>query len=88
MIAWTIYLTFIGAIGRARFCRGILARWIALLRRRVGLAIALFAFFAQRPAQFRRSCSLPWVPALGMEFHLAVDGISLTLVLVTAITAI
>ncbi|MGZ5019463.1 MAG: complex I subunit 4 family protein, partial [Chthoniobacterales bacterium] len=31
---------------------------------------------------------IPWVPALGMQFHLAVDGISLTLILVTAITAI
>src|SRR5205814_1522305 len=30
----------------------------------------------------------PWVPALGMNYHLAVDGISLTLVLVTLITAV
>jgi NADH-quinone oxidoreductase subunit M len=31
---------------------------------------------------------VPWVPALGMNYHLAVDGISLTLVLVTGIVAI
>ncbi|PYK84018.1 MAG: NADH-quinone oxidoreductase subunit M [Verrucomicrobia bacterium] len=31
---------------------------------------------------------VPWVPALGMNYHLALDGISLTLVLVTGIAAI
>src|SRR5947207_15425310 len=31
---------------------------------------------------------LTWVPALCMNYHLALDGISLTLVLVTSITAV
>ncbi len=37
---------------------------------------------------FRTIVRLPWVPSLGMEYHLAVDGISLTLALVTGITAL
>ncbi|MDQ6625962.1 MAG: NADH-quinone oxidoreductase subunit M, partial [Verrucomicrobiota bacterium] len=31
---------------------------------------------------------VPWVPVLGMEYHLAADGISLTLCLVTGLTAL
>ena len=31
---------------------------------------------------------VPWVPALGMNYHLALDGISLTMVLVTGISAV
>ena len=30
----------------------------------------------------------PWVPSLGIEYHLATDGISLTLLLLTGIVAI
>src|SRR5205807_986604 len=39
-------------------------------------------------AHFKTIVRLPWVPALGMNYHLALDGISLTLVLVTGIVAI
>ena len=31
---------------------------------------------------------VPWIPSLGIEYHLADDGISLTLVLLTGIIAI
>ena len=31
---------------------------------------------------------VPWVPALGMNYHLALDGISLMMVLVTGISAV
>src|SRR5207253_3353205 len=31
---------------------------------------------------------LPWIPSLGIEFHLAADGISLTLVLLTGLAAV
>ena len=80
MIAWTIYLTFIGAVAALLFPRKF-ARWIALATTGVGLAIALLAFCANAGAQ--TVVNLPWIPTLGMRFHLAVDGISLTLVLVT-----
>ena len=39
-------------------------------------------------AHFTTIVRVPWVPALGMNYHLALDGISLTLVLVTGIVAI
>ncbi len=88
MIAWTIYLTFAGAFLALLLPRAF-ARWIALATTLAGAAVTGIAFFESSPAGgFTTLVRLPWVPALGMEFHLAVDGISLTLALVTAITAL
>jgi NADH-quinone oxidoreductase subunit M len=89
MIASTIYVTFAGAVLLLLLPR-VLARWIALATALGGFAIGLDAFFA-RPtdfAHFSTIISVPWVPALGMNYHLAVDGISLTMTLVTGLTAV
>jgi len=90
MIAWTIYLTFAGAV-LLLFLPRTSARWIALATTLAGFAISLLAL-SQIPivdlATFKTIVRIPWVPMLGMEYHLAVDGISLTLVLVTGLTAV
>src|SRR5438132_4494717 len=89
MIAWTIYVTFAGAIALLVLPRGF-ARWIALVTAMAGFAIGV-ATFCQHDvdlAHFNTVVRVPWVPALGMNYHLALDGISLTLVLVTGIAAI
>src|SRR4029450_14073990 len=89
MIASTIYLTLAGAVLPLLLPR-VLARWIALATALGGFAIALDAFFA-RPtdfAHFSTIISVPWVPALGMNYYLSVDGISLTMTLVTGLTAV
>ena len=90
MIAWTIYVTFGAAIAALLLPQN-LARWIALLATIAGLAITCITF-AETPvgdlAQFKTIVRIPWVPALGMNYHLAIDGISLTLVLVTGIVAV
>lgn len=90
MIAWTIYVTFAGAIVLLLMpC--VWARWIALLTSAAGLALSLIAFF-QTPivdlAHFTTIAQVPWVSSLGMNYHLAADGISLTMVLVTGIAAV
>src|SRR5205085_6714809 len=66
------------------------SRWIALLTTSSTFAISLATFGRQDLdlAHFATIVRVPWVPALGMNYHLAVDGISVTLVLVTAITAL
>src|SRR6476620_8506229 len=89
MIAWTIYITFAGAIAALLLPRTF-SRWIALLTTGAGFAISLSALFCRDLdlAHFTTIVQVPWVPALGMNYHLAVDGISLTLVLVTSITAV
>ncbi|MEY2491237.1 MAG: NADH-quinone oxidoreductase subunit [Verrucomicrobiota bacterium] len=89
MIAWTIYITFAGAVLLLLTPRAV-TRWIALTTSAGGLAVSLAAFFCSDIdlAHFTTIVRIPWVPILGMEYHLAVDGISLTLALVTGITAV
>jgi NADH-quinone oxidoreductase subunit M len=87
MIAWTIYATFAGA-ALLLFLPRTLARWIALITSIAGVAISFGAFFCQDVVPFHTIINVPWVPALGMNYHLAADGISLTMCLVTSITAI
>jgi NADH-quinone oxidoreductase subunit M len=87
MIAWAIYLTFAGAL-LVLFAPPVASRWIALIVAASGLVVSLIAF--SQPANFgifQTLIDLPWVPTLGMHYHLASDGISLTMCLVTAITA-
>jgi len=89
MIAWTIYITFAGAIILLVLPRA-LARWIALITAVGAFAVSLATFFRDDVdlAHFTTIVRVSWVPALGMNYHLALDGISLTLVLVTGIVAI
>src|SRR6266404_306782 len=90
MIASTIYITFAGAV-MLLFMPRVLARWIALVTTVADFVVSLIAFF-QTPivdlAHFNTIVRVPWVPSLGMNYHLAVDGISLTMVLVTGIVAV
>ncbi len=89
MIAWTIYLTFGGTL-LVLLAPRLLARWLALATAASGFGIGLASFFGREVdfAHFKTVVRIPWVPALGMNFHLAVDGISLTMILVTGLTAV
>src|ERR1700704_5219618 len=88
MIAWTIYVTFGGAL-LLLFLPHVLVRWMALLVSLTGFAISLNAFFsAGDSAGFKTIVKLPWIRGLGFEYHLAADGISLTMCLVTGLTAV
>ncbi|HEY2800854.1 MAG TPA: NADH-quinone oxidoreductase subunit M [Chthoniobacterales bacterium] len=87
MIAWTIYLTFAGAV-LTLFLPRALARWLALLTTAAGFGIGLTAFFSKADfAHFTTIVRVPWVPALGMNYQLAADGVSLTMMVVTGLTA-
>ena len=90
MIAWTIYLTFGAAILLLVLPRAF-ARWIALVTTIAGLGLGAVAFVATpivNLAQFTTIVRVPWVPSLGMNYHLALDGVSLTMILVTGISAV
>src|SRR6266852_3014845 len=89
MIAWTIYVTFAGAVALL-FLPRVLSRWIALATTIAGFAISLATFFCDDVdlAHFATIVRVPWVPMLGMNYHLAVDGVSLTMALVTGIAAV
>src|SRR5258707_9834517 len=90
MIPWTIYLTFGGGVLVLVLPRAF-ARWVALFATIAGLALGIIVFVGTPIpdlAHFTTIVRVPWVPALGMNYHLAVDGISLTMVLVTGIAAV
>src|SRR5438046_7008506 len=90
MIAWTIYITFTGAVLLLLLPRAF-ARWIALLTTIAGLALGLIALVRTPIADLahcRTIVQVPLVPALRMQYHLAIDGVSLTMVLVTGISAL
>ena len=90
MLAWTLYLSFAGA--GVMMClpreRNGLTRWTAL-------AFALAAFVAAfvgasnlPPGETTTLAKVPWIPALGITYYLAADGISATLVILTAVVAV
>ena len=90
MIAWTIYITFAGAVLLLILPR-VFSRWIALATTAAGLFTSLIAFFQMSIVDlstFKTIVRVPWVPMLGMNYHLAVDGISLTMTLVTGLVAV
>ena len=64
------------------------ARGIALLTAVIGFVIALAGILGAKPGNVQTIADVSWVPALGIKYHLAADGISLTLVLLTGIAAV
>jgi NADH-quinone oxidoreductase subunit M len=67
--------------------RANLARWVALLASLValGLAVALAARFRAGEAGFQLGAVADWVPSFGVSYRVGVDGVSLPLVLLTAV---
>src|SRR5271168_3442845 len=92
MLAWTIYLSFAGALLQALLPKSwaSLSRWLALAVSLAGLVLAVLAFAAGAPNHFARVTlvDLAWVPSMGIHFSLAADGISLVLVLLTGLAAV
>jgi len=90
MLAWTIYISFLGALILLLLPKSstTLARVVALIAAAAGSAIALTAFLQHRTGEIFTITRVPWIPTLGIEYHLAADGISLVLVLLTGIVAI
>ena len=90
MLAWTIYISFLGALVLMLTPRNAVrtARALALLVAAAGFAVTLVGFAQQRSGELTTVVRIAWVPALGIEYHLASDGISLTLLLLTGIVAI
>ena len=90
MLAWTIYITFIGVAVLTLLPKenARLARIVAILTASIGFVIALGGFFAAKAGEIETIIKHPWIPSLGIEYHLAADGISLTLVLLTGLAAI
>jgi NADH-quinone oxidoreductase subunit M len=89
MLAWTIYLSFLGVAVLMFLPRenARAARIVALLAALGGLVVAL-AGALEAGAGIQPVCRLAWIATLGIEYHLAADGISLTLVVLTGLAAV
>jgi NADH-quinone oxidoreductase subunit M len=90
-LSWTIYLSFLGAGVLMLLPRDNVraARTVALLTALGGLICALAGALSFDATEgITTLTKAPWVPALGLEYHLAADGISVTLVLLTGIAAV
>ena len=89
MLAWTIYISFLGVLVLLLPKVSVrAARIIAMLTATGGFAVSLVEFAQQSTGTMVTVIRVPWVPSLGIEYHLAADGISLTLLLLTGIVAI
>jgi NADH-quinone oxidoreductase subunit M len=94
MLAWTIYISFIGV--------GVLmllprdnaraARIVALITALLGCAVAFVGSIQQAQqghlGEVTTIIKTNWIPALGASYYLAADGISLVLVVLTGLAAI
>jgi NADH-quinone oxidoreductase subunit M len=96
---WSIYISFLGAGMIMLLPRNskTLIRWVALLTGVAGLLIALNGYFAydawiktqtNLSDGFVQLVNVPWIPVLGINYHLAVDGINYPLVILNGFVCV
>ena len=89
-LPWTIYLSFGGAaLALAAGARSAAAaRWTALLTALAALGATLVCAgsFVSTPG-LQTIVNVSWIAELGIRYHLAADGISLTLLVLTGLAA-
>ena len=89
MLAWTIYISFLALPVLLLPMVSVWAsRIIALLAAMAGLGVTLVVFAHHQSGEMMTVTRVAWIPTLGLEYHLATDGISLSLLLLTGIVAV
>src|SRR5689334_16642681 len=91
MLAWTVYISFLGVGVLMLLPRDnpAAARRVALLTAVLGLLTGLGGIFhAKIGPEVQTVIKVPWIRSLGIDVHLAADGISLMLVLLTGLAAV
>jgi len=90
MLAWTVYISFLGVLVLMLLPKGnaSAARKVAMLTAVAGLLVALAGCVQFKVGETVTVADLAWIPSLGIRYHLAADGISLTLVLLTGLAAV
>jgi NADH:ubiquinone oxidoreductase subunit 4 (subunit M) len=87
LLTLMIFLPLIGALALALLPDRRTWRWAAASMSGVVLAlgVALAAQFDWGSGALQFEERTPWIPSLGASYHLAVDGLSLPLILLTAL---
>jgi NADH-quinone oxidoreductase subunit M len=90
MLAWTVYISFLGVLVLMLLPKTAVreARAVGFASALGGLLVALVGFLQFKAGEILTVSKCPWVPSLGIEYHLAADGISMTLVLLTGLAAV
>src|SRR5689334_4326603 len=91
MLAWTVYISFIGVallcLTSSTNLRAI--RAVALLTALAACVVAFGGVFQlSNGAAADTIIKVPWVPKLGIQYYLAADGISAVLVLLAGIASV
>src|ERR1039458_8559481 len=90
LLPWTIYLSLAGALltlaaGRRSASA---ARWVALAASLAAWGVVLVAASGFSPSALPQTLvDLNWIPSMGGRYHLAADGISMTLLVLTGLAA-
>jgi NADH-quinone oxidoreductase subunit M len=98
ILVWLFLVPFIGGVlcWQGERLGRTFPRWVALLTMAVVLALAAYLWLTgdysltllggtpKWSAEFK----VPWIPSLGISFHLALDGLSLLLILLTGLLGI
>ena len=88
LLPWTIYVSFAGALVVSQARSPAVARGIALATAAGAWALVLVAAAGFLPAAGPQTLvDLAWIPQIGARYHLAADGISLTLLVLTGLAA-
>jgi NADH-quinone oxidoreductase subunit M len=95
MLVWMISVFFVAGLvcWAAQFINTALCKWIALVASVVNLVMACSMFYEFRNASggtghWLIDYNLSWIPYFGIQFHLALDGLSLVLLLLTSFLAV
>ncbi|MHB8908822.1 MAG: complex I subunit 4 family protein [Syntrophales bacterium] len=99
LLSWLILIPLVGGIlawtagSRGPFAENgnaLLSRWISLTALAAELVLAVSLWLGRPPGggSWLAEMSVPWLPAFGIGFHLAMDGISLLFVLLTSLLGI
>src|SRR5688572_20660304 len=90
MLAWTIYISFLGVPVLMLLPKGnaSAARKVAMLTAVAGFVVTLAGCVQFKAGETVTIADVDWIPSLGIRYQLAADGISLTLVLLTGLAAI
>lgn len=98
LLPWLIIIAFAGGFTCwLSGCWGTkIPRWIALLTVGLTLALSLWLWYLNgylsvlaAPLPYWQSqFSLPWIPRFGIHFHLALDGLSLLMIVLTSLLGV
>ena len=93
LLSWAIWLPILGGVAVLAVGdkRAPLARWLALIVSIATLVVTapLWSRFDSGTAAMQFVEFVPWIPAIGVNYHLGVDGLSMPLILLTgAITVL